>query len=79
MRTHSVSFKGILTTACLASVLILATGYTSTANAAQGCGEGYHRSVYGGCILNYPGHFARPAPEHPGCWRNMWGALRCPR
>ncbi len=62
-----------------ASVLFLFLGYTSTATAAEGCGFGYHRTVFGKCILNYPGAFARPAPMHPGCWRNMWGQLRCYR
>ncbi|MDP3267421.1 MAG: hypothetical protein Q8M40_00085 [Legionella sp.] len=51
----------------------------SVANAAQGCGFGYHQSIYGGCILNHPGAFSTPAPFHPGCWRNANGRLRCYR
>ena len=47
--------------------LILAAGFSiaaiSAAEAAGGCGEGWHRGPNGGCLRNY---------EHPG-----WHA--CPR
>lgn len=46
---------------------------------AQGCGYGFHRGYYGQCVLNAPGPYAKPAPYHPGCWRNQWGQLRCYR
>lgn len=79
MKKHSTYFSGILRTAAMISLLFAAVGYTSMANAAQGCGFGYHRSFHGGCILNHPGPRATPAPYHPGCWRNAWGQLRCYR
>lgn len=61
------------------AVIAMLFSFTYTANAAQGCGHGYHRSVHNGyCIMNYRGAFSRPAPYHPGCWRNRWGQLRCP-
>ena len=77
MNTHSVCFSGLLRTIAVAGVLSLAVGYTSIASAAQGCGYGYHRGVYGGCRINAPGPGASPAPMHPGCWRNAYGVLRC--
>lgn len=36
-------------------------GFTATANAAQGCGPGYHRGPYGGCVPNRA-VVVRPAP-----------------
>lgn len=77
MKTRSVPYLGMLRMACIASVLILAAGYTSQAKAAQGCGYGFHKGFFG-CTRNHPGFFSRPAPDHPGCWRNFWGSLRCP-
>lgn len=77
MKTQFMCFSRIVRTMLMVSTLILAATYTSTSNAAQGCGFGMHRSIYGGCIWNHPGAFATPAPYHPGCWRNMWGQLRC--
>lgn len=44
---------------------------------AGGCGYGYHRGASGQCVGNRPGANARPAPYHPGCWRNSVGELRC--
>lgn len=79
MKTRTLCFSGLLRTMLVLSMLFLITSFTATtANAAQGCGQGYHRSFHGGCIVNYPGAWARPAPYHPGCWRNWAGALRCP-
>ncbi|HAT2094875.1 hypothetical protein D7217_14690 [Legionella pneumophila] len=80
MNVHTMCFSKALRYAVVTSLLFMAVSFTSVANAAQGCGEGYHRSIYNGtCVLNYPGPFATPAPAHPGCWRNMWGQLRCYR
>ncbi len=79
MSTYSNYLSGLLHVVCVAGLLFLAVGYTSTAKAAQGCGFGYHLNVYGGCVQNHPGPFARPAPLHPGCWRTWNGALRCYR
>lgn len=76
MNTRSICFSGLRTIAT-AGLLVLAIGYTSETNAAQGCGYGRHQSIYGGCVWNHPGAGATPAPYHPGCWRNMWGQLRC--
>lgn len=79
MNAHSMCFSGVLRTVALIGLLFLGVGYTTNTNAAQGCGFGYHQSIHGGCILNYPGPNATPAPYHPGCWRNGWGQLRCYR
>ncbi|KGP63319.1 hypothetical protein EP47_09305 [Legionella norrlandica] len=78
MNARSVCFQGLLRNIAMISLLLMAVVFTSTANAAQGCGYGYHRAIHNGvCVLNYPGPYATPAPYHPGCWRNMWGQLRC--
>lgn len=80
MNTQSMCFSGVIRTSVMIGLLFLAVGFTSVANAAQGCGFGYHRAIYNGtCVLNHPGAFSTPAPAHPGCWRNAWGALRCYR
>jgi hypothetical protein len=79
MSKISICCSTAVKTIGLASVLFLAAGYASTADAAGGCGFGYHRAWGGGCALNHPGPWARPAPFHPGCWRNAWGRLRCHR
>lgn len=73
MNTQSRLFRVVAIT----GLMFLATSYTSMANAAEGCGLGYHRAINGRCIMNYPGPFATPAPRHPGCWRNVFGYLRC--
>lgn len=79
MNTGSTFFLNTVRTIAVFGLLYLALGFVSIANAAQGCGFGYHQSIYGGCILNHPGAFSRPAPMHPGCWRNANGFLRCYR
>ena len=58
MKTRSLCFSTIARTTLILSTLILAGTYTSTSNAAQGCGYGMHRSVYGGCIGNHPGAYS---------------------
>lgn len=77
MNARTVCFTKILRIGMMLSVLFLAASYTSTADAAQGCGYGRHVSVYGRCVGNFPGPYATPAPYHRGCWRNAWGQLRC--
>ena len=79
MNTCSLCLSRILPIIGMLFLVCLAIGYTPSANAAGGCGHGYHRGFFGGCSLNYPGPFARPAPMHPGCWRNVYGRLRCYR
>lgn len=79
MNKNTLCLSAVLKTVAMASLLFVAASYTTNANAAQGCGFGYHQSFHGGCILNHPGAGARPAPYHPGCWRNAWGQLRCYR
>lgn len=69
----------VLRTGIIVGLLGLTVGYTSIADAAQGCGFGFHRNGWGRCVWNHPGPYARPAPYHPGCWRNRWGQLRCYR
>ena len=77
MSTHSVYGSGLLKAVVIGGVLFFTMGYTSVTSAAQGCGYGFHRGAYGGCIRNNPGRWATPAPYHRGCWRNAWGQLRC--
>lgn len=77
MRAHSISILGLLRMVAMVSLLCLAAGYTSQANAAQDCGLGYHKSLYGGCIANHPGPFARQVIGRPGCWTNLFGQFRC--
>ncbi|PJD95207.1 MAG: hypothetical protein CK426_04790 [Legionella sp.] len=77
MHTRSMCVSKTARTLFMLSTLVLAASYTSSSQAAQGCGYGLHKSVYGGCIPNHPGMHATPAPAHPGCWRNGWGQLRC--
>lgn len=79
MNTRTVSFSAILSALAFSGVLFFAVAYSSIAEAAQGCGFGFHRNGYGYCVKNYPGPYAKPAPRHPGCWRNFWGQLRCYR
>jgi len=79
MKIPSICFSGMLRSVVVVSLLCFALSYTSIANAAQGCGHGFHRNYYGRCVLNHPGPYATPAPFHPGCWRNAWGRLRCYR
>lgn len=78
MNTHSMCCSGVVRAIAMVGMLFLMIGYASSVNAAQGCGRGYHQSIHGGCVKNYPGAFATPAPYHPGCWRNRYGNLRCP-
>jgi hypothetical protein len=77
MNTRTINSSGLLRTIIITGLIYMTVSFTSVANAANGCGFGWHRTFFHGCITNYHGAFARPAPEHPGCWRNYWGALRC--
>lgn len=79
MKIDSLCLSKSLRMVLMISILGFAASYTSLASAAQGCGHGLHRNIYGGCVLNHPGPYARPAPYHRGCWRNAWGQLRCYR
>ena len=45
---------------------LLALSLASAAQAAQGCGIGFHRGPYGGCRPNYgPGPYVRPVIGGP--------------
>lgn len=77
MKTRSMYFTQATRAVLMLTTLVLAAAYTSTSEAANGCGYGMHRSYYGGCIRNHPNAWSTPAPNHPGCWRNSWGQLRC--
>lgn len=79
MSINNAGIAKLLREAIIIGSLCFVASYTSLANAAQGCGHGFHRNVYGRCVLNHPGPYARPAPYHRGCWRNAWGRLRCYR
>ena len=69
-----------------ALVILCSVGFASipVANAAGGCGWGYHRGYYGGCVSNYyNGYYGRwgyPVVYRPyahRCWRNWAGYVRC--
>lgn len=91
MKTHSISFSGLLRLVAIAGLLSLAAGYSSNANAEDGCGCGYHRSFEGGCIRNYQGSYLRPTVYYsnypvgyyttvgyyPTCWTNALGFTQC--
>ncbi len=77
MKARAMCLSGMAKILLMLSTLVLAGSYTSTSNAADGCGFGRHDTYYGRCVGNHPGAYARPAPYHPGCWRNGWGQLRC--
>ncbi|EHL31698.1 GCG_CRPN prefix-to-repeats domain-containing protein [Legionella drancourtii] len=79
MNTDSMYLSKCLRTVLMVGVLGFMASYTTIASAAQGCGHGFHRNIYGRCVFNHPGPRATPAPYHRGCWRNAWGQLRCYR
>jgi hypothetical protein len=66
-----------------ALAVVTAASFAGTANAAGGCGPGYHRGPYGGCRPNGGVVVVRPAPRVvvvPGrvCPRGMvWRYGRC--
>lgn len=79
MKTHSLRFSVLPGALALSTVLTVGIFYADLAEAAQGCGRGFHRNFYGRCVYNHPGLWARPVYGHPRCWRNVWGHVRCYR
>ncbi|MCE3045538.1 MULTISPECIES: GCG_CRPN prefix-to-repeats domain-containing protein [Legionella] len=79
MKIQSLSISKVLTPLALGALLTLGIGYTSSANAAQGCGFGNHMNYWGRCVPNEPGPWAKPVPGRPDCWVNDHGAFRCYR
>lgn len=75
MNNRSVS--RIIGAAVFGSMLGFGVAYTSIADAAQGCGHGYHMNPNGRCVPNNPGPNSTPVPGRPDCWRNGSGQLRC--
>jgi hypothetical protein len=67
----------ILGPAVIGALLTVGIGYSSLAQAADGCGFGYHSTALGRCVPNSPGPDASPAPGRPDCWYNGAGELRC--
>lgn len=55
MSTFTLSFRKMLRNFVIIGLLFMAVGYTSNANAAQGCGIGFHRNFWGACVYNYYG------------------------
>jgi hypothetical protein len=80
------NMKYLIAAALLATTVV---GFTATADAAQGCGPGYHRGPYGRCVPNRgavvvvrpPVYRAAPVvvvPRARICPRGMvWAAGRC--
>jgi hypothetical protein len=52
--------KFLIAAAVVATTVV---GFGASANAAQGCGPGWHRGPYGGCVRNAGVVVVRPAPE----------------
>ncbi len=78
MNTRKLRFSGLLQAVMIAGVIGLSVSYTSTANAANGCGFGWHRTGWGNCVHNYPGRWAHGFHGYHGrCWYNRWGVQRC--
>lgn len=72
----------LLRTLTIAGALAITCSYTSLADASGGCGRGFHRDMWGRCIMNRPGPgMIVPIHRHPvkRCWRNHWGQIRCVR
>ncbi len=46
-----------------ALAVITAASFAGTANAAGGCGPGWHRGPYGACVRNAAVVVVRPAPR----------------
>jgi hypothetical protein len=51
--------KFLIAAAVVATTVV---GFGASANAAQGCGPGWHRGPYGGCVRNAAVVVVRPAP-----------------
>ncbi len=78
--------KYLIAAALLATTVV---GFAPVADAAQGCGRGFHRGPYGGCVANRGVVVVRPAvvyrsapvvvmPRARICPRGMvWAAGRC--
>ena len=73
--------KFLIAAAVVATTVV---GFGASANAAQGCGPGWHRGPYGACVRNAAVVVVRPAREvvvvRPGrvCPYGMrWYAGRC--
>lgn len=79
MKTSSMRFSRLLNTLAFGALISVGICYTSTTDAAQGCGFGYHMTAFGRCVPNSPGPNATPVPGRPDCWRKGDGALRCYR
>lgn len=77
MKTQVIRRSPLLTALLLGSALTLGFAYSSSTEAAQGCGFGYHMTAFGRCVPNSPGPWARPAAGRPDCWINARGFLRC--
>ena len=67
---------GLITAAALVAATTLSAG--GAADAAQGCGIGFHRGFYGACRPNFGGYgggfYGRPfyGAYHPFGW-HRWG------
>ena len=77
--------KYLIAAALLATTVV---GFAPVADAAQGCGPGFHRGPYGGCVSNRRVVVVRPpvvyrapvvvVPRARVCPRGMvWYAGRC--
>lgn len=78
--------KYLIAAALLATTVV---GFAPVADAAQGCGRGFHRGPYGGCVANRGVVVVRPpvvyrrapvvvVPRARICPRGMvWAAGRC--
>jgi hypothetical protein len=80
-RTRSTKRAGVLTSVVFAAstvVMGVVMGAAAApANAAEGCGQGYHVGNAGVCVVNAPGPGARFLANNPNCWINDNGDTRC--
>ncbi|KTC65140.1 Uncharacterised protein (plasmid) [Legionella adelaidensis] len=77
MRANTNYLPKIFGIVALGAFLSLGIFYSTNANAANGCGFGYHATAFGRCVPNSPGPWARPIVGNPDCWTNRWGQVRC--
>ena len=77
MKTLSSCYLKLVGPFLIGAFLSIGLFYSSMTFAAQGCGFGYHMTVYGRCVPNSPGPWATPVRGRPDCWVNERGFLRC--
>lgn len=73
----TINASKFLQATLLMSTLSFAASFSTSANAAQGCGHGFHRVGYGQCVPNHYRGGYHTVRSYRHCWRNAWGRVRC--